>query len=510
MGWVHTVSVRGITYTQGSRIYLQSNAPAYTSCDKSKASTTYYTTDAVYFYGRYDAAYSAHPYCVSRTRPGQADYYIDEAHFPYAQHTVWFHANGGTGAPGAQTKVWGTILTLSHAVPTRTGHTFLGWSSSPSATVATYAPGGQYGADVDVTLYAVWRVNTYRVTYNANGGSCATSYRDCSYNSTTSHPTPTRVGHTFMGWYTGNTQYFDSTRITGNVTLSAHWHANEYVLTLHPNGGSINGHSDIFSVSPNLIYNSGNWTNVPVGTRTGYTFMGYYTSPNGGTQVYNSAGAYVNGTVYWRNGAYIYPGHVTFYARWAANSYRLTVKPNGGTYNNSSADSVKTVQYGSTHFISNPTRTGYTFMGWTVQGQATLSNGTLTMGASDVVLIANWTIKSYVVTFNGTANGGNEDVTQGYNHGDSIGSFPSISKKYHKFVGWFTAPDESGTQVTEQYIITSNTTLYAHYVLETTLAVATDGSYNPAIPYMYFDSEWQQGITYAYTKGEWKQGIGGT
>ena len=151
MGWVHDVTVRGIRYVTGSRIYLQSNAPAYRSCDKASASTTYYTTDPVYFYGRFDAAYSAHPYCVSKLRPGQPDYYIDEAHFPYLKSTVSFNANGGSGAPGAQTKVWGTVLTLSSTRPTRTGYTFLGWSKSSTATSATYAAGGQYGADVSLT-----------------------------------------------------------------------------------------------------------------------------------------------------------------------------------------------------------------------------------------------------------------------------------------------------------------------------------------------------------------------
>lgn len=74
-----------------------------------------------------------------------------------AHHTVRFDANGGTGAPGNQTKWYGTILTLSSAKPTRTNYEFLGWSTSPTGTV-DYKSGGQYGADADVTLYAVWKL----------------------------------------------------------------------------------------------------------------------------------------------------------------------------------------------------------------------------------------------------------------------------------------------------------------------------------------------------------------
>ena len=72
-------------------------------------------------------------------------------------YTVSFNANGGTGAPGNQTKWYGTILTLSSTKPTRTNYEFLGWSTSPTGAVS-YQPGGQYGADADVTLYAVWKL----------------------------------------------------------------------------------------------------------------------------------------------------------------------------------------------------------------------------------------------------------------------------------------------------------------------------------------------------------------
>lgn len=74
-----------------------------------------------------------------------------------ASHTVSFNANGGTGAPGSQTKWYGTILTLSSTKPTRTNYEFLGWSTSSTGTV-DYQAGGQYGADADVTLYAVWKL----------------------------------------------------------------------------------------------------------------------------------------------------------------------------------------------------------------------------------------------------------------------------------------------------------------------------------------------------------------
>ena len=73
-------------------------------------------------------------------------------------YTVKYNANGGTGAPGNQTKTHGKTLTLSSTKPTRTNYTFKGWATSASATSATYSAGGSYTPNAAVTLYAVWEL----------------------------------------------------------------------------------------------------------------------------------------------------------------------------------------------------------------------------------------------------------------------------------------------------------------------------------------------------------------
>lgn len=73
--------------------------------------------------------------------------------------TVSYNANGGTGAPGSQTKWWGEMLTLSGTRPTRANHTFLGWATSANGAVV-YQPGGRFGSDANTTLYAKWKLNT--------------------------------------------------------------------------------------------------------------------------------------------------------------------------------------------------------------------------------------------------------------------------------------------------------------------------------------------------------------
>jgi len=73
------------------------------------------------------------------------------------RYTVSYNANGGRGAPSAQTKTHNVTLSLSNTKPTRSGYTFLGWSIVSSATTATYQPGANFTVNANTTLYAVWK-----------------------------------------------------------------------------------------------------------------------------------------------------------------------------------------------------------------------------------------------------------------------------------------------------------------------------------------------------------------
>ena len=78
--------------------------------------------------------------------------------------TITFNANHGSGAPAALTACRGASSTLPGGVPTRTGYSFLGWSTSSSATTASYSPGGTIVVSGNTTLYAVWKANSYSLT----------------------------------------------------------------------------------------------------------------------------------------------------------------------------------------------------------------------------------------------------------------------------------------------------------------------------------------------------------
>lgn len=203
-------------------------------------------------------------------------------------YTLSYNANGGSGAPSSQTGtgVGSYTFPISNAKPTRSGYTFLGWSLSSTATAASYQPGGSITLTASDILYAVWKANTYTVSYNANGGSGAPSNQTKTYGVTLtlSNTKPTRTGYTFSAWNTAQngsgTSYAPGGSYTANaaVTLYAQWTVNTYVVTFDAQGGSVTPASK--SVTYGQPYGS-----LPVPVRAGYRFDGWFTVATGGTQV---------------------------------------------------------------------------------------------------------------------------------------------------------------------------------------------------------------------------------
>lgn len=146
-----------------------------------------------------------------------------------SSYTITYNANNGTGAPSSQTKWHGEDIALSTTKPTRTGYTFKGWGIEPSGGVS-YSSGAKYTDNKNLTLYAIWQIKTYTVTYNANGGVDAPASQTKNHGQalTLSTKKPTRTNYTFKGWAntaTGNVAYQSGSNYTGNasITLYAVW-----------------------------------------------------------------------------------------------------------------------------------------------------------------------------------------------------------------------------------------------------------------------------------------------
>lgn len=272
-------------------------------------------------------------------------------------YTISYNANGGSGAPSSQTKTHGYTLTLSSTKPTRTGYTFLGWSTSKSATSATYDPGDSFYTDATTTLYAVWKIITYTVKFDANGGTGAPGNQTKTYGTalTLTSTKPTRTGYTFKSWNTkadgSGTSYASGGSYTSNaaVTLYAIWTANQYAVKYNANGGSgsMNDQTMTYDTAANLTANAF--------TYAGRTFTGWATSATG-EKVYSDKQSV-------KNLVSTSGGSITLYAVWSINAITITfdAASNGGTCSEVSRE----IDYGSSlGTLPVASRPYYVFAGW--------------------------------------------------------------------------------------------------------------------------------------------------
>ena len=240
-------------------------------------------------------------------------------------YTISYNANGGSGAPSNQTKTHDVGLALSSTVPTRDGYTFLGWSTSPTATTAQYAAGGAYTANSAATLYAVWKANQYNVLYDANGGIDAPSAQVKTHgvSLTLSSAKPTKVGHSFLGWSTSSTatsaQYTSGSSYTTNsaAVLYAVWKANTYTIQYNANGGTGNMASSVYSVGENKQLSKNTFT------KSGHEFLGWVTDPESESVMYTDEQSVENIVVDNDNST------VILYALWQQNETHIAGDING-------------------------------------------------------------------------------------------------------------------------------------------------------------------------------------
>ena len=355
-------------------------------------------------------------------------------------YTLAYDANGGSGAPSNQTgSNTGTspsyTFTIPNTSPTRTGYTFLGWSTSSSATSASYSPGGSITVTSSgtTTLYAVWKKNTYTVSYNANGGSGAPASQEKTYNVnlTLSSAKPTRSGYSFNSWNTKadgtGTSYASGGTYSANsdVTLYAIWTNNSRTVTYNANGGTGGPATQQFISGSSVTLSS------VAPSRTGHQFLGWSQSQSAATASYTAGGTYT------------FNDNVTLYAVWAKQTYTISFNANGGS--NAPTEQVKTYGDDLTLTSSQPTRSGYTFLGWARSNTATAADyvsGATYRENGNTTLYAVWSVVVYTHTLTYSANGGTgapTAQTQTYSVEDQR-SFTVTSdqpiKDGYAFLGW--------------------------------------------------------------------------
>ncbi len=296
---------------------------------------------------------------VSKGSTGNRSY---TANWSANGYTVSFNYNKPSTATGTMSGNGTTSKGVTYAAaygtlpqPSMPGWTFDGWytaasgGSKISATTTYTAAGNQ-------TLYAHWTLNTYSISYNANGGSL--SGQKTSYNINTDSftlPTLTKNGYTFTGWTGSNgTTAQKSVTITkgstGNRSYTANWTPTNYSISYNLNGGSLSGQKTGYNIE------TANFT-LPQPTRNGYTFTGW-TGSNGTTA--QKSVTITKGST----------GNKSYTAHWTPVNYTISYNANGGSL---SGQKTSYNVESATFTLPTPSKFGYTFTGWTGTGLSGLT-----------------------------------------------------------------------------------------------------------------------------------------
>jgi uncharacterized protein (TIGR02145 family)/uncharacterized repeat protein (TIGR02543 family) len=438
--------------TNGGEVSRSPDKNAYTSGEK--VTVTANPANGYKFTGWSDAATSTSK-SITVTIDGDRTL---TAGFELITYTVTFSANGGSGTIPDRSAQSGNSITLpTGSNLSKNGSTFGGWNTNASGTGTNYGGGSSFFVTKDVTLYAEWEIiPTYTVTFNANGGTVnPTSAKTEDDGKLASLPTPTRNGYTFDGWYTastGGSEVLASRTYSANTTIYARWTEvpvtpSTYTITFNASGGTV-------SPTSAKTGDDGKLASLPTPTRSSdYTFNGWYTAATGGTVVTESRQ---------------YSATTTIYAQWTPVTYTITYDLDGGTVSspNPTSYSVETTNF----TLRNPTKTGYTFAGWTgtngTTPQTTVSIQIGSTGSRNYT--ANWTLIPYTVTFN-VNNGSGSVSSQNVQPGSSITlpSQGSLTRTGYTFGGWNTNSSGTGTNYNagDSYTPTASITLYAKWYI---------------------------------------------
>ena len=350
--------------------------------------------------------------------------------FTINQFTISFETNGGY-LIARKTYDFGSKLNVPNTF--KAGHSFDGWYLDAGLTQKfSYTTMPSY----NLTLYAKWKINQYRITFETNGGSTIEPIIGNFGDNIKIPENPTKLESEFLGWFSNvnltQPSTIPDTIPAANLTFYAKWSTNQYRITYETNGGSLIS-SQIFDFNSNI--------NIPMASRLGHTFLGWFTD-NQLTQSFSLS---------------TMPNYdITLYAKWSINTYSINFVTNGGL----PIETITGNYNDPINIPDNPFREEAIFGGWFLDldltQKAIIPN---TIPALDLTLYAKWTINQYTITFQTNSEDTLEEQTHNFNETLVI---PTPSKVGYSFEGWFI-----DNELSQVFSLTQmppyNLTLYAKW-----------------------------------------------
>lgn len=373
-----------------------------------------------------------------------------------SSNTVTFNLAGGNIDGNTENPVitieTGTTVTPP-ADPVRDGCSFDGWYAEGSGDKFDFT--AAISEDIEIT--AKWICT---VTFDLSGGKVGDSTENPTvpvyYGQTVDRPAtdPTKDNYTFKGWYVGETEYDFSTSVEENITLTAGWEEIQQVIThtvtFNLDGGNISGST----LNPVSTVADGEKVSAPSvnPARDGYQFDGWY--KDGDTVAFD----FLNTPI---------TSDIIIKAKWK-RSHTVTFDPDNGNNPNSVTVSDGT----QVKKPSDPTKNGYKFDGWYIEGSSTAYDFNLAV-TSDLTLKAKWK-KIHTVKF--VSNGGTSVSDVKVVDGEKLKKpSPDPTLREYKFDGWYKDSSLS-TAYNFNDAVTGDFTLYAKWSLITRFNVRDFGA----------------------------------
>jgi uncharacterized repeat protein (TIGR02543 family) len=238
------------------------------------------------FDGWFTAATGGTPVATGTKFPANTTIHAHWTEIPSKALMITLDANGGTVSPATSVTGEDSILTATLPTPERTGYDFDGWfTTATGGTMVTT----DHKFSTHATIYAHWTPLSYTIACDLGGGIEGTPANPTSYTIESPDITltePIRPGYTFDGWTengstTPQQTVTISTGSTGNRAYTANWTkipSSAFTIAFDANGGTVSPQSDTTVTDSTLA-------NLPVPTRAGYNFVGWFTTATGGTEV---------------------------------------------------------------------------------------------------------------------------------------------------------------------------------------------------------------------------------
>lgn len=330
-------------------------------------------------------------------------------------YSVIFDTSGGTAVENQKVE---EDSFAEAPTTTKTGYSFVSWNYDFTNPVTE-----------NKIVVASWKANTYKITYNTNGGDIEAKTADAVYDSAFTLKETTKRGYDFEGWYYGDNLITAGVwNYDTDITLEAHWHATEYTIRYDLGGGIVNG------VNPlQYTVDDSNITLVNP-TKAGYIFAGWT-----GTDLTVPTLTVIIGANSIGNREYV--------ANWTLDGYSITYNLNGGV--NSEKNPSEYAVTSANIYLESATRRGYVFDGWYTNAGCTADAKitTITSGSTgDITLWAKWTLANYNITYN--LNGGEftSDNPKNYTIESGDITLNAPTKRGYTFVGWM-GTDITGTVI---------------------------------------------------------------